>query len=215
MIGRMKGAPATFGLFVAIVIGFLVEVATGAWKNPDTLHTVGAVSHVDVFHDHEYWRLVAAMFLHGDGTTAGTVLHLALNLFALYQIGTLYEMMFGSRRFLLIYFLTGIVSFITTAMRPGVSSVGASGAIFGIMGAFVFSVFRSPKWRHQRVARSIVVQCVFWILMNIVIGTQVARIDNYAHLGGLAAGLLLGALLPHRTPPPPPTSVIDVQSWDR
>jgi rhomboid protease GluP len=215
MIGRpTRRTPGTTALTLAILLGFVIEILTGAWKDPATLAHLGAVGNYYIFQEHDYWRLVSAMFLHGDGTIRGTVLHLAVNLFSLFQLGTLYEIMFGTRRFLLIYFLTGIIASLTTAMRLGAVSVGASGAIFGVMGAFVFSVLRSPRWRHERSARNLVGQCVFWILANLLITSQIPGIDNYAHIGGLVAGLLLGAILPHRIPPPPPTRVIDVQPYE-
>lgn len=215
MIARpTKRTPGTMMLTIAILIGFAIEVLRGAWQDPAILADLGAVGHYYIFVQHDYWRLVSAMFLHGDGTIGGTVLHLLVNLFSLFQLGTLYEIMFGTRRLLFIYFACGIVASLTTAMRMGVVSVGASGAIFGIMGAFVFSILRSPRWRHERAARGLVAQCVFWILANIAIGMQFARIDNYAHIGGLVAGLVLGALLPHRVPPPPPQRVIDVHPYE-
>lgn len=215
MIARpSKRTPGTAAITIAILLGFVIEILTGAWKDPETLANLGAVGNYYIVHQHDYWRLVSAMFLHGDGTPGGTVLHLLVNVFSLFQLGTLYEIMFGSRRFLFIYFLSGIVASLTTAMRPDVFSVGASGAIFGVMGAFVFSILRSPRWRHERAARSLVAQCVFWILANLLITSQIPRVDNYAHIGGLVAGLVLGAILPHRVPPPPPTRVIDVHPYE-
>jgi rhomboid protease GluP len=207
---RRKATPATRFIFIAIVIGLAIEIYTGAWKNAAILGDLGAIRAFDVIVRHEYWRLLSAMFLHGDGTPVGTGLHVAMNLFALFQLGTLYELMFGTRRFLLIYFVAGICASITSLMfmSAGGSSVGASGAIFGILGAFIFSVRRSPRWRHERSARGIVNQVAFWILANIAIGLQIPQIDNAAHIGGLVTGLLLGALLPHRIPPPPPASVV-------
>lgn len=211
-----RGAPATVALLTAIVIGFAIEVLTGAWNDPERLAAMGAVVPPEI-DDGAYWRLITAMFLHGNGTIPGTLLHLAVNAFALFQLGTIYEAMFGTRRFVAIYFLTGLAASLTSYLRlPDYgSSVGASGAIFGIMGAFVFSVLRSPRFRNDRVARSIVKQVVFWAFANILILGQLPQIDNAAHVGGLVAGLLLGAVLPHRAPPPPPPAemVIDVSPY--
>ncbi|HEX2833904.1 MAG TPA: rhomboid family intramembrane serine protease [Thermoanaerobaculia bacterium] len=215
MIARpSKRTPGTAAVTIAILLGFVIEILSGAWNHPEILADLGAVGYYYIFGKGEYWRLLSAMFLHGDGTPGGTVLHLLVNLFSLFQLGTLYEIMFGTRRFLFIYFVCGILASLTTAMRPGVVSVGASGAIFGVMGAFVFSILRSPRWRHERAARGLVGQCVFWIIANIAIGMQISGIDNYAHIGGLLAGLALGAILPHRVPPPPPTRVIDVHPYE-
>ena len=209
----LERASATRTIIIAILLGFGYEIYTGAWTNPVQLAEIGAVVREYIFDEGEYWRLVSAMFLHGDGTARGGILHLALNVIALWQIASLYELMFGSRRFLFIYFTTGIIASLTSALLSGGASVGASGAVFGILGAFVLSVWRSPRYRHERFARSIVNQLLFWIIANIVIGFQIPQIDISAHLGGLVAGALLGAILPHRPPPPPPPSqmVIDVR----
>lgn len=216
MIGRRRGTPATASLIVAILIAFGIEIATGAWTNGEILAELGAILRYDILVEHEYWRLVSAMFLHGDGTIKGTLLHLMMNLWALFQLGTLYEIMFGTRRFLWVYFVTGIVASITSMVVTGGPSVGASGAIFGLLGAFIFSVRRSPRWRHDRVARSVVKQCLFWAVANIVVTSQIPQIDNAAHIGGLVAGLILGFVLPQPAPPPPSPAqvVIDVQPYD-
>lgn len=203
-------APATSLLFAAIVVAFGIQIANGAMDDPYVLIQLGAIVPQAVRPD-EWWRLLAAMFLHGG------VLHLGVNLLGLYQLGGLFEIMFSTRRFVLIYFLTGIVASLTSAVNlpPGGSAVGASGAIFGVLGAFVLSIRRSPRWRHDPNARNLVGQFIFWIVANIVIGFNVPQIDNAAHIGGLVTGLLLGALLPHNTPPPPPgSSVIDVMPYE-
>ncbi|HEY8182070.1 MAG TPA: rhomboid family intramembrane serine protease, partial [Thermoanaerobaculia bacterium] len=150
----------------------------------------------------EYWRLVAAMFLHAGW------LHWFLNSWALYQLGTLYETMFGSPRFAAIYFISGIVASTASSMhmKEGLG-VGASGAIFGILGAFIFSIRRSPLYRNQPWTKSLMSQLVFWIVVNIAIGASFKFIDNTAHIAGLITGLVLG-LIPHRVPPPPPGEVL-------
>jgi len=205
---RIKATPATSAIIAAILIGFAIEIATGAWLDGEKLSQLGAITFHDVFERHQYWRLLSAMFLHGDGTPAGDALHLGLNLLAIYQIGSLFEVMFGTRRFLIIYFSTGLIASLVSATMNHGASVGASGALFGILGAFVFSVRRSPRWRHERGAQSIVKQLVFWIVANIVVGSQIPQIDLSAHLGGLIAGFILGILLPHDVPPPPPSQVV-------
>ncbi|MFL6248186.1 MAG: rhomboid family intramembrane serine protease [Thermoanaerobaculia bacterium] len=209
-------APATLLLFIAIVIGFGVEIATGAWQDGELLAKLGAIVPSYIIDRHEYWRLLSAMFLHGDGTIRGGLLHIGLNLWVLWQLGRLYEVMFGTRRFLLIYFVTGLAASLTSLMRYVLlqhegSSVGASGAIFGVIGAFIFSIRRSPRFRNERWARGIVQQLLFWIVVNIAIGLTVPQIDMAAHVGGLVTGLILGATLPQREPPLPPSqAVIDV-----
>jgi len=210
---RRVTTPATSALIIVIVIGFIIEIVTGAWLSSYKLALLGSNLSMPLIVDSgQYWRWLTSMFLHGDGTIRGDLLHLLSNLWALYQLGTLFEVMFGTRRFVLTYFATGIIASITSSFHLAAngSSVGASGAIFGILGAFIFSVRRSPVWRNDPRARHLMPQLLFWIAVNIIIGFSIAQIDNAAHIGGLVAGLLLG-FLPHRIPPPPPgASVIEV-----
>lgn len=210
---RHPSSPATLLLMGAILVGFGIEIYTGAWRNWRALAELGAIVQPYVIQDGEYWRLLTAMFLHGDGTIQGDVLHLGMNLYALWQLGRLYEMMFGTRRFVLIYFVSGIAASITSLLHNAGASVGASGAIFGILGAFIFSIRRSPRWRNERWARGVVQQLMFWMIANIVIGFMIPQIDMAAHIGGLVTGLILGATLPQKEPPVPPSqAVIDVSA---
>jgi len=214
--------PVTRTLLILIGLMFMLEVILGApsirkpaeWLmldiNGRALELLGAVTGATLY-DRQWWRLVTVMFLHAN------LPHVALNSWALYQLGSLYEALFGSRRFLLIYLATGlcasIASMIHIANTDG-ASVGASGAIFGILGAFIFSIRRS-QWRHEPWARGLTRQLVFWAGLNLFIGASFAFIDNTAHIAGLVSGLILGLVLPHRIPPPPPShGVIDVQPYD-
>jgi rhomboid protease GluP len=211
---QARRAPATRFLFFAILAGFAVQIVTGAWRDAGRLAILGAINPVLIFEHHQYWRLFTALFLHGNGTIVGNILHLGLNLLALAQLGWLFETMFSTRRLLIIYFVTGLAASLTSAMRlpDWGMSIGASGAIFGLIGALITSLRRSPRYRHEARTKHLIEQFVFVALANLAIGFQIPQIDNAAHIGGLVAGLILGALLPHDVPPPPPSAtVIDVQ----
>jgi len=198
--------PVTTGLLAVIAIVFGYEVVTQAYASDTAMIRLGAIV-PGLLERGEYWRLIAAMFLHGGW------LHWFLNSWALYQLGTLYETLFGSWRFALVYFVTGLIASLASSihMKTG-AAVGASGAIFGVLGAFIFSIRRSPQYRHQPWTRSLISQLVFWIVVNIAIGFSFPFIDNTAHIAGLITGLILG-FLPHRVPPPPPREmVIDLPS---
>lgn len=204
---KMSRTPASFALLGIITAVFILEFAVGAIENQAKLQAMGAIT-PDTIQRGEYWRLLAAMFLHA------TALHWAANSWTLYQLGSLYESMFGSQRFLVVYFVTGIAASAASAMFTNAISVGASGAILGILGAFIFSILRSPIWRHEPWTKSLISQLAFWALLNIALGFTVDYIDNVAHIAGLTTGLLLG-LVPHRVPPPPANSrVIDVEPRD-
>lgn len=201
-------APMTRALLIAIAMVFLAEVLSGIspfYIEQDDLGILagmGAIIHGTLSRG-EYWRLIAAMFLHIGA------LHLLLNMWALYQLGSIFEALFGPIRFLMVYVVSGIAASVVSASlsKPGLVSAGASGAIFGILGALIFAIRRSPVWKHQPWSKGLTRQLMMWAAINVVIGFSIPGIDNGAHLGGFAAGLLLG-FIPHRVPPPPPNSVI-------
>ena len=132
-----------------------------------------------------FWRLIAATFLHAS------VLHIAFNLYALYLFGTMTEGIFGQRRFLAIYLVTGFAASTASYVFGPLDSlgVGASGAIFGVFGAFIaYNLRRRNTVQGMAALR--------WagtlILLNLVIAFGVRSVDWRAHLGGLVAGLVAG-----------------------
>jgi rhomboid protease GluP len=180
--------PATTALLVAILASFALEFFTGGVTG--TLAEAGA-NYAPAVAQGQYWRLVTSMFLHGG------ILHLALNGWALYQLGGLFEIWLGSVRLLAVYFLSGIAGSIASVLWTEGPSVGASGAIFGLLGALIAFLLR----RHQGLtpgAKSLLMQLVMWAVINVFFGFSTPGIDNAAHLGGCAAGLLLGLVLRER-----------------
>ena len=198
----LSRAPVTAAILLAILVVWIAEL-----RDFERMLTRGAIV-PGMLADGELWRIVTAMFLHAGW------LHWAANSWALYQLGTLYEVMFGSVRFALVYFVSGAVASIASSFSVEGASVGASGAVLGILGAFIFSIRRSPQWRNQPWTRGLISQLVFWAFLNIALGFSVPFIDNTAHIAGMVTGLLLG-FIPHRVPPPPPgRTVVDVQPYD-
>ncbi len=153
--------------------------------------------------DGEYWRLWTVTLLHGD------LLHLFFNMYALFLVGTIVERWYGSIRFVAFYLACAAAGSMASFVFGGdIPSVGASGAVFGLFGVLL----AAGRLHHpvDRQSRGIVSQLGVLIIINIVFGfASAGQIDNAAHLGGLAAGLWLGALVP-------PTRVATLSSlWQR
>jgi membrane associated rhomboid family serine protease len=179
-------APATIALVAVNVAVYLVTVFQGAGiNNPGgKLFQNMWLSGAQVA-DGEWWRLVTSMFLHGS------LLHLAFNMFALYWLGTVVEEAIGTARFLLVYMVSGLggsagallISFSggSLHMTPLVAvTVGASGAIFGIMGALLVLEYMTTG--------SFAGQALGLILINLVITFSIPNISVGGHVGGLVVG---------------------------
>lgn len=139
--------------------------------------------------DGEYWRLWTVTLLHGSP------LHLFFNMYALYLAGPIVERWYGSLWFLVFYLACAAAGSVASFVFGGdVPSVGASGAIFGLFGLLL----AAGRVHHpvDRRSRALVSQLGFLILINVIFGFAVTGIDNAAHIGGLVAGLWLGAMIP-------------------
>lgn len=140
----------------------------------------------------EYWRLFTAMFLHAG------VEHLFSNLFVLFLLGTPVERNLGHLRYLLLYLASGILGNLFSCLYErtagiNIYSVGASGAIFGVMGALIIIVIRGRK--QIRRGSSLMVRLGLAVAYAVYSGFQNSSINNAAHIGGLAVGVVLGVLL--------------------
>lgn len=139
----------------------------------------------------EWWRMLTAMFLHGG------ILHIAVNMWALRNLGYTAELFYGRRNFLIIYFLSGLAGSAGTMIwNPLSVSVGASGAIFGVAGALAALVYFKKLPVERALLRRDIGSIGGVIIFNLIIGARIPVIDNSAHVGGLLAGTLLGFALP-------------------
>lgn len=134
----------------------------------------------------EYWRLFTAIFLHGG------ILHLAMNCYALWIFGPIVEEELGKVRFALLFLVTGVAGNVLSYAVGAVNGwgVGASGAIFGIFGAFFALNYR--RRRHSAMAAANVRSALTLILINALLAAGIHIIDWRAHLGGLIAGFAIG-----------------------
>ncbi len=129
----------------------------------------------------EVWRLVTSGFLHGG------ILHLIFNMYALYLIGTQMENFVGKWKFLFIYFVSMITgSLMSVVLNPNTVSIGASGAIFGLLGALLYFGYYYRVYLGS-VLRS---QIIPVILLNLLLGFLIPGVDNFAHIGGIIGGVL-------------------------
>ena len=134
----------------------------------------------------EYWRIIASAFLHVG------LLHLAFNMYALYIIGPQLESYYGKLKFIIIYLGSAVgSSLLSLVFLNNNLSVGASGAIFGMLGAFVYFAY------HYRIVLGDAVkrQIIPIIMLNLAIGFIIPGLDNAGHIGGLLAGLFLAMAL--------------------
>lgn len=159
------------------------------------LEDAGAYRHEAVFVEHEWWRVLCATFLHAGG------LHIAMNMFALKQLGGLAETLFGPAKFVTVYVISGICSCLAVSVWyagarglppaeiPGL--VGASGAIFGVAGLLITYLIRAGTERGRAIAMAIGKN----IVLMLVVGLFVPFISQVGHVGGLLPGLAFGFLL--------------------
>jgi rhomboid protease GluP len=139
----------------------------------------------------EWWRMLTAMFLHGG------LLHVAVNMWALRNLGYTAEIFYGRKNFLIIYFLSGLAgSAGTLVWNANRVSVGASGAIFGVAGALAALVYFKKLPVDKALLKRDIGSIGAVIVYNLIFGAAIPVIDNSAHVGGLIAGTILGFALP-------------------
>jgi membrane associated rhomboid family serine protease/Tfp pilus assembly protein PilF len=190
LIIRRRYAPsATFVLLGLNVAIFLLMEVSGGSKTPEVLLNFGA-SYGPFVRRGEYWRLVMPMFLH-----IGWI-HLILNSLALYVLGRILESVYGYGRFAVIYVASGIGGALLSITLSSNVSAGASGAIFGLAGAMLTTGYLHRSAVPRRWRRAFGGGIVPIIILNLALGFSIPGIDNWGHLGGLATGMVLSALIP-------------------
>ncbi|MGG5462016.1 rhomboid family intramembrane serine protease [Clostridium sp. B9] len=182
------------GILIGLnVIAFLacVIVATilgdGFFKNlveihPQVLYWMGAKHNNAILFDGQYYRLLTSMFLHAG------IVHLLFNMYALYILGDFIERIYGWKKYLAIYFVSGIVAGLFSLYFSPVMGVGASGAIFGLLGAALVFAY----YEKERIGKGLITNIIVIILLNIFIGLGMPNIDISAHFGGFIGGAILG-----------------------
>ena len=189
--------PVTFGLISACVLVYVLVALQGAAvgvplnlglvQQPREVLSLGALIPALVA-EGEAWRLVTSAFLHSG------FVHLALNMLSLYFLGSFAEVTFGRSRFLALYLISGIAGGLAYLYFGSFSApaVGASGAIFGLLGGvFGFAIRRGTFSMRN----PIISQLLLLTAVNLFLGATIPGVSNTAHIGGLLGGLVFGYLM--------------------
>lgn len=170
-------------LIIAISIMFLIEIVFNALFSEMAIIILGAKWNEGITNG-EYWRFLTCTFLHGN------LFHLFLNIAALYIFGKEVESIFGTSRFLLTYLLSSWGASLASYTFSSEIAIGASGALFGIIGSLVVFFFRQ---REKVSGANMKFKTMYTlIIINLLFGLVIPRIDNSAHIGGLLTGLFSG-----------------------
>lgn len=175
----------TYIIMAICIILFILMELSGGSTNSQTLLKYGA--NLDVLvKNGEYYRLFTCIFLH-IGIT-----HLLCNMYSLYIIGREVENLFGKIKYIIIFILSGIFgSIMSLAFTHNTISAGASGAIFGLLGALLYFGMHYRTYLGEAIKRSIIPI----IVVNLIIGFFAEGIDLAAHIGGLVGGVLVAMMV--------------------
>ena len=170
------------GLYIAT--GLASSRAGGSMSEPDlrTLVDFGAKYAPEIAQG-QWWRLITAGFLHGN------LLHILMNMWVLFDLGAQVDDLVGTSRFLAIYLISNITGFTASLFFVPAPSLGASAAIFGLIGAMIGVGLRERGSRGSAIFRFYSRWAIYGIVLSFIPGTDIA-----AHIGGLAGGFILGYL---------------------
>jgi len=184
----------TFSMILICLIFMLWTFSVNDWEieplseNPsvgvsiETLIYCGAKEYDLIVYNGEAWRIFIAMFLHAG------IVHFVFNMTALFSIGLVLEQDFGSAKIGFIYLVSGIFSTLVSAIfLPSQVMVGASGAIFGLLGALWADIFQN--WGVKKCKFATFFALFIITMINVILGFM-PYLDNFAHLGGLLMGFL-------------------------
>ena len=183
-------AVCTIILIAVNVTVFFILSLFGDTEDAVFMMQHGAMYSDFVIQEHEYYRLFTCLFLHFG------IEHLLNNMVILGALGWNLELQTGKIRFLLIYFGSGLFGNVVSLIFHGAAqeytvSAGASGAIFGLMGALLWVVIAN----HGRLGRLSGRGMLVMVALSLYFGLSSSGVDNYAHIGGLVCGFLLALIL--------------------
>jgi rhomboid protease GluP len=193
MHGKLALTPATIALISLNigVFGAMLFNGAGLWHSPNHIQLAWGAGFGPAIKDGEWWRLATALCLHFG------LVHLAMNMGALWEAGRLVERLYGSLRFVGIYLASGLTGNLLSLIVQGDRAIsgGASGAIFGIYGALMICLWRERKQIEPTEFRWLFGSAAVFSVATILLGLVIPGIDNAAHIGGLISGALAGCAL--------------------
>ena len=184
--------PINTGLIIINILTYIIVHHVSLFWETDFILRRGALSWYFIKEGNEYYRLLTSMFLHSN------FYHLMNNMLVLFFVGDKFERTVGKIRYIIVYFASGILAGITSVVYNRMSitfSIGASGAIFGIVGAMLYVLIRN-KGKIEDISSRQIVLFAFFSLYG---GFSSQGTDNAAHIGGFISGILI-AMLVYRCP---------------
>jgi membrane associated rhomboid family serine protease len=181
--GMSYAPPGTLAIIALLVAVFVWQLSSGALQSRTGLIDAGALVRTRVL-EGEYWRMLSATLLHGGFE------HLLGNCVALYILGMAGEHALGAWRVFVLYVASGLAGSLASVLAGPGPSVGASGAICGLMGAVILILYKYRRVYHVR-NKEIGLVLAGWAAYTIVIGALDPQIDNWAHFGGLVGGAVV------------------------
>lgn len=171
----------TYIILGLTVVVYVLQLLSQALFNYDIPFVLGAKANENI-RAGELWRFLTPMLLHGS------IMHIGFNMYALLSFGSGLERHYGRGRFLSLYILSGFAGSVFSFMFNDAYSIGASGAIFGLIGAEGIFLYQNRKLFGNQV-RSAINNIVFIVAINLFLGLS-PGIDNWGHIGGLVGGLI-------------------------
>lgn len=175
---KRKPIVITYVLIAINIIIYMLSVAEILNVNDFSMNKTGIINH-------QYYRLITAAFFHSD------LIHLICNMYSLAIIGKEIETVLGKRKYLIVYFLSAVIASLLSGTLASYSSIGASGAIFGLLGALVYFGYHYRLYLGNVLMTGIIPV----IVINLIIGFMNPMIDNYGHIGGLIGGVFAGMIV--------------------
>ncbi|RIX45181.1 MAG: rhomboid family intramembrane serine protease [Rhodocyclales bacterium GT-UBC] len=174
-----------------VVFGMMLLAGAGLWHGNNAIQLAWGANFGPATQDGQWWRLGSALFLHFG------LLHLCMNMWALWDAGQLVERLFGHGRFAVIYFGGGMVGNLLSLVAQGNEAIsgGASGAIFATYGALIVFLWREKAAIEGEEFRWLFRSALIFTGASMGLGWIIPGVDNSAHAGGLLGGILLGQLL--------------------